>query len=67
MNKKTATKKVARKTTKKVNSGTSKKVAKNIGIMPNGKYRARKTVDGTPRSKVCNSITAAKTWLKNLA
>lgn len=64
---KNMTKKVARKRTKKVNSGNSKKVVKNIGVMPNGNYRARKTIDGIPYSKVCETLKTAKTWLKTLA
>jgi hypothetical protein len=60
-----------RKTTSKVvtkstNPYTTTRVANNVGRMPNGMYRARKTVNGVSYSRNFPKLKDAKAWIASL-
>lgn len=67
MNKKTAKKTATKKTTKtnrNIYSTTS--VQENIGVLPSGMYRVRKSVNGVRYSKNFSTLKACRQWLKSL-
>jgi len=64
--KKTNTYRKAGKSKNSKNPMATTRVAANIGILGNGTYKARKTVEGVTYSKNCSSLNKAKIWLKSL-
>jgi hypothetical protein len=58
--------KLTKKTKANRNPYSTKRVSTNLGVLPSGNYRARKSVDGVFHSKNFSNKAKAMAWLKSI-